>query len=241
MVMQLNARISPNRPLPSVRRSEDSFQSSGKRITVERFDPATPGSFPAVLVLHGSGGPQAGADAIEYSSNFLASHGYAVILVHYFDRTGTAYSDAQSSQQNFLPWLQTIKDAVTYAGQQPSVDPNRIGLIGFSLGAYLSLAYAMQDPRVKAVGEFFGGLPDFFTRSLKQMPPTLILHGDSDKTVSVQEAYKLQRLFKENHVPFEIKIYHGQGHGFGGAAGADALQRTLTFFDKNLKDAPAVK
>ena len=131
--------------------------------------------------------------------------------------------------------MKTVADAIDYATRQPNVDSKRLGLAGFSLGAYLSLAVASIDKDVKAVVEYFGGLPEFFAGRVDTMPPTLILHGAADRVVPVNEAYKLEALLKSKHVPYEIKIYPEQGHGFFGADGEDALKRTLFFFDKNLK------
>lgn len=107
--------------------------------------------------------------------------------------------------------------------------------MGFSLGAYLSLSIATLEPRVKAVVEYFGGLPSFFASQLRQMPPTLILHGEEDKLVSVSEANALEKLLKRNNVPYEIKTNPQQGHGFNGSAALDSLQRAFVFFEKNLK------
>ncbi|PYX95965.1 MAG: dienelactone hydrolase, partial [Acidobacteria bacterium] len=92
-------------------------------------------------------------------AELLASHGFAVYILHYFDRTGTALADKQTIFSKFPVWMKTLWDAITHVEQQPSVDPERIGLLGFSLGAYLSLSDAAIDKRIKAVVDFFGGLP----------------------------------------------------------------------------------
>ena len=90
----------------------------------------------------------------------MAGQGYSVFLLHFFDRTGTVRADYETTHRHFPDWMRTIGDAITFAAQNPAVDANRIGLLGFSLGAFLALAVASVDPRVKAVVEFFGGLPE---------------------------------------------------------------------------------
>jgi carboxymethylenebutenolidase len=129
----------------------------------------------------------------------------------------------------------TIDDALTAIARQENVDPGRLGLLGFSLGSYLSLSVASHDSRVSAVVEYFGGLPSLFALNLKKFPPTLILHGDADDTVPVAEARKLEKLFGEKQFPFEIQVYPGQGHRFHGDDEKDAFERSLRFFDKHLK------
>ncbi len=68
------------------------------------------------------------------------------------------------------------------------------------------------------------------------MPPTLILHGDADPLVKVEDAYKLEKALKAKQRVYEIKIYPGQGHGFKGEALTDATRRTKTFLDRYLKE-----
>jgi dipeptidyl aminopeptidase/acylaminoacyl peptidase len=158
-------------------------------------------------------------------------------VLHYFDRTGTTEIDGlQTIFRHFPVWMKTLWDAVSFVARRPQVDPERIGLLGFSLGAYLALSASAIDSRIQAVVEFFGGMPKemrFFTRRLC---PVLILHGEEDKTVPVEEAYHLQRILEKKQIAYEMQIYPGVGHGFSGEAWRDAGLRTLTFLRKYLVD-----
>jgi carboxymethylenebutenolidase len=217
----------------SITQSQLSFDSGGKNIRLDCFLPdATGRRFPAVIGLHGSGGGHA---SMADPANLLAEQGFAVYVLHYFDRTGTTEIDGlQTIFRHFPVWMKTLCDAVSFVARQPQVAPDRIGLLGFSLGAYLALSAAAIDSRIQAVVEFFGGMPKemrFFTRRLC---PVLILHGEQDKTVPVEEAYHLQQLLEKKQIPYEIKIYPGAGHGFSGETWRDAGQRTVAFLKKHL-------
>ena len=216
-------------------RSTVRFKSDDKDISAELFQPAKPGKYPAVVLLYGSGGMEVGGPMFRETAQSLARLGYVVLLPHYFDKTGTQFATRDEDTKYFARWMKTIADAIQFAGRQQSVDSQHIGLVGYSLGAYLSLSVASVDPHVKAVVEYFGGLPEFFARQFKTMPPTLILHGEADQLVSVKEAYTLETLLKNRSVSYEMKIYPQQGHGFSGAAATDSMQRTVAFLDKNLK------
>jgi carboxymethylenebutenolidase len=137
-------------------------------------------------------------------------------------------------QPNFESWMETIRDAVTYALTLPH-NSGKVGLLGMSLGAYLALSVAISEPRVHAVVDFFGGLPDVLVPQANHMPPVLILHGEVDATVPVAEAHKLKGLFDERQIPYDMKIYPGAGHAFHGADMMDAAQRTLAFLDRHLQ------
>jgi len=177
-----------------VTQSQASFISGGKSIRLDCFLPSNNGeSFPAVVALHGSGG---GHTTMSQPATLLANHGFAVYVLHYFDRTGTTCADKQTIFRNFPLWMKTLWDALSHVEKQAHVDPRRIGLLGFSLGAYLSLSNAGIDSRVQAVVEFFGGLPKEMKLFVRRIPPVLILHGESDPTVPVEEAYHLQQVLE---------------------------------------------
>lgn len=174
---------------------------------------------------------------MDKSASLLAEQGFAVYVLHYFDRTDTTYADKPAILRNFPVWMKTLWDAVSFVETQTAVDAQRIALLGFSLGAYLSLANASIDGRVRAVVEFFGGLPREMKLFMRRLCPTLILHGEADPTVPVSEAHNLQRLLEEKGIPHEIKIYPGAGHGFESEVWRDAGLRTLQFLQKHLSVA----
>lgn len=215
-----------------VSQNQSTFQSGGKTIRVDGFLPSANGqSFPAVLALYGSGG---GVDGMADPASMLASQGFAVYVLHYFDRTDTAWADKETIFRNFPIWMKTLWDAISHIEKQPHVDPAHIGLMGFSLGAYLSLSIAAIDKRVQAVVEFFGGLPKEMKLFMRRLCPVLILHGEADPTVPVAEAYHLQQVLEKKGIPYEMKIYPGAGHGFSGEIWRDAGLRSLGFLQKYL-------
>jgi carboxymethylenebutenolidase len=212
--------------------SQLTFESGGKPIRVDAYLPATNGNAPpAVVALHGAGGDVQGMNTW---AALLAEQGFAVYLLHYFDRTDTQSADKPTIFRNFPIWMKTLWDAVSFVERQPGIDPKRIALLGFSLGAYLSLANSSIDNRVQVVVEFFGGLPREMKLFMRRLCPVLILHGDADATVPVSEAYNLQRLLEEKGITYEIKIYPGAGHGFENDVQRDAGLRALRFLQTHL-------
>jgi dienelactone hydrolase len=218
--------------MPTISRLELTFDSGGKPIRLDAYIPATNGNpLAAVIALHGAGGDVHGMDQ---SATLLAEQGFAVYILHYFDRTDTQSADKATILRNFPIWMKTLWDAVSFVEKQPAVDRARIALLGFSLGAYLSLANASIDNRVQVVVEFFGGLPREMKLFMRRLCPVLILHGETDSTIPVSEAYNLQRLLQEKGIPYEIKIYPGTGHGFDSDVWRDAGPRALEFLQRYL-------
>ncbi len=214
------------------------FPSGGKDIRVERFQPKAKGKYPAVLLLAGADGVDAKHQDYRGYCRLLAERGYVALLVHYLDRTGmTEARDRKVIDQHYLLWLRTVGDAVGFAAGLDNVDARRVGLLGFSLGSYLSLSLASTSgkERVAVVVEFCGGLTDLPFCNLKGMPPTLILHGEKDDVVEVKEARRLAKLLQEQDVFHEMTIYEKEGHIFSAGGAEDATRRVFKFFDKHLR------
>jgi carboxymethylenebutenolidase len=220
---------------PPIQPSALTYQSGGKPIRIDAYLPESTGArLPAVIALHGAGG---GVSGMERYAALLAAQGFAVYILRYFDRTGIASADKPTIMRNFPLWMKTLWDAISFVETQPQVDTSRIALLGFSLGAYLSLANSAIDPRVKVVVEFFGGMPKEMNFFMRRLCPTLILHGEADAVIPVDEAYNLKKLLEKKGIPYEIKIYHGAGHGFEDQTiWRDAGERALQFLQKYLAE-----
>ena len=220
--------------MPSVQHSQTFFPAGRKRVTVDCFLPEAPGPLPTLVVLHGSDGKH---ETMSDPACWLAERGFAVYVPRYFERTGTGDASPRTMRLLFPVWMRTIWRAVNHVTLQAHTDARRIALVGFSLGAYLALANATLDRRIRAVVDYFGGLPSQLRWLRRPLPPVLILHGEQDRSVPVEEAYELERHLKASGTPYEMRIYGDTGHGFEGSARDDAAERTVRFLKKHLDAA----
>jgi len=116
---------------------------------------------------------------------------------------------------NWPIFVREVESGIDALGKNPAVDPNRIGLVGFSLGAYLSLAIGAQEPhQIAAIVDYYGKLVPHLEPLAKNLPPTLIMHGSFDEVVPVASAHRLDSLMTNANRPHETHIYPGLGHGF---------------------------
>ncbi len=218
------------------------FRTESHEIVIERFDPAPRGTHDAVMLVHGGGGPD-GEWRKSGIIEALVGKGYSVFVPHYFDGPGGKW-DFTDKPDQFVAFIRTLNDASRYIAMQPEIDNKGIGLVGVSLGGYLVLGLAEEErshppphrsPEIKAVVEWYGGMPGFAVSRMTTMPPVLILHGENDDVVSVKRARDLEQLLKEKSLSYEIKIYPGQGHGFSGGDLLDANRRMASFLSKYLR------
>ncbi len=217
--------------------SNETYNSNGQNISIEKFAPKQQGKYPTLILAHGADGLKLEKWTKIYSrlSEELAQNGYIVFLPHYFESTQTEIANFPTIVKNFAVWGKTIENAIDYAVNQPNIDSSKVGVVGVSLGASEVLTLATQDRRIVVVVEFFGAMPDWAWNLRQRMSPTLILHGEADSIVSVKEAYKLDSLLKEASVPHKVNIYPNQNHGFVGKADQDSKDQAVMFLNSYLK------
>lgn len=117
------------------------FESQGSRLLGAFYRGAGEGPRPTALLLHGLPGIEKHLD-IAYR---LRDLGWNCLSFHFRGCWGSegAYSIAGLADDT--------RAAVEWALRQPSVDPDRIALIGGSTGGYTALLYGAADPRTGAL------------------------------------------------------------------------------------------
>lgn len=99
-----------------------------------------------------------------------------------------------------------------------NVAPDRIVLMGFSAGGYVTAGVALQhdaDSRPNYVAPIYPGTPDDVTAPA-DAPPMFIVHADDDQTVApIDTSVRLYAAWKKVGIPAEMHIYSRGGHGFG--------------------------
>jgi len=117
------------------------------------------------------------------------------------------------------------------------IDPNRIGMLGFSAGGHLTAHTTTNSDRrsYEAIDEVdkVSSRPDFMVliypaylttkaadalapeiRVTKDTPPTFMIHA-SDDPISPENSAMLYLALKRAKVPAELHIYTSGGHGYG--------------------------
>ena len=115
---------------------------------LEWVRPAKRGPLPVVIVH-----PEAGHRAVDMRGilNDLAEAGYLAVAVDYQRRKGTRW------RQSLFPWQdpEDPKRVMDRVRAYPDVDPERIGLLGFSQGGVFSLLIAAYEGGAAAVVAYY--------------------------------------------------------------------------------------
>jgi len=149
---------------------------------------------PGPLVVYSHGFLSFRQDGL-YLIRFLASHGYTVIAADYpltgfYAPDGPLITDVVNQPGDISFLLDTVLARNAAAGDplQRTIDPDRIAVVGVSLGGLTSLLagfhHQLRDPRIDAVVSIAGPssmfTPVFFAGSHL---PLLLVYGDSDVMV----------------------------------------------------------
>lgn len=203
-------------------------------VRAEVFEPGDRRRRPVVLVLHGAGGTLLDGPEMRRVARHLAAEGNAVYVLHYFERTGTVFALDSSMKRHFRTWLQTVREAIP-AIQELRADPSPVGLYGYSLGGFIALFAASDNPRVAAVVEHAGGAWDGKMDRIGRMPAVLMVHGERDARVPfAQYAKPLVPVLRKRAATVETEFFPGEGHVFTPAAMAKVRAGAGRFFRARL-------
>lgn len=196
---------------------------------------------PAILLLPDAPGPHPGAVLVHgYSSRkehmagavgkALLGRGIATLALDlplHGTRADPVQAQASRSPMEIVRvWRQALADVrlgLRYIGARAEVDAGRLALVGYSMGSFLSVVIAADDPAVRALVLAAGGdLPEGTPlsavarmvadpiRAVRKLDgrPLLMVHGRDDRTVRPEQA---RRLFDAAPEPKEI-LWWDAGH-----------------------------
>ncbi len=97
------------------------------------------------------------------------------------------------------------------------VDADRIGILGFSAGGYITANVALTED-AEARPAFAVPVYAYFPEErpvLAGAPPLLAIHAADDRTVPAAHSVRLFQMWRQAGRPAELHIFERGGHGFG--------------------------
>jgi dipeptidyl aminopeptidase/acylaminoacyl peptidase len=108
--------------------------------------PRPPQGFAAIMVLHGFGSNKA-SKSVTQPCDVLNRLGYATLA---FDMRGCGESEGEKARIICLEQVSDTRNALTFLQGRPEIDPKRIGCMGTSFGAAVTIYAAGVDERIAA-------------------------------------------------------------------------------------------
>jgi len=173
------------------------------------------GKVPAMIIAHGS----AGIDDRENDwAKFFRANGIASFVIDYFGPRGI---DKHSSRQ---PTPTTdVTEALKILSTHPKIDPDRIGVIGFSRGAHLAVMSASLGASMGGGHAFAAhvGLYPVCQRisvgSGGSEAPVLVLIGTKDSYTKPKYCHRFASNAKDAGRDVKVIVYEGAYHAWDGS------------------------
>lgn len=224
---------------PSITASEIEFQGDGAMIRAYEARPAagnaspvagTPevaaspaasGGLPLVLVCHENRGLQ---EHIRDVARRLATQGYVAVAVDLLSREGgTAVNGADDipailSKADPGRHVGDFQAAIAHYTTDDTVDPDRIGMIGFCFGGGITWRTATRTPELKAAVPFYGPPPP--PEDVPDITAAVLgIYAEDPDDFANEGREELEAALAEAGITFEIKVYPGTMHAFHNDSG----------------------
>ena len=196
-----------------------------------------------------------------YTNSQLVNNGVIIFAVDHrasgkFGKKGLDYMHRSLGKWEMHDYIETVK----WLREKPFVDASHMGIQGGSYGGYmaaLALTYAgdyfthgisrapvtdwrlydniyteryMDTPQDNPDGYDFGSV---MTHAEKLKGQLLIIHGTIDDNVHMQNTMQLISKLQDEGKDFEMMVYPGGRHGWGGAKGRHSRDLGYKFWQKN--------
>ena len=186
--------------------------------------------------------------------DWVVRQGMTCVMLKY--RTPQVWPQENGKQQRpkALLGLEDAQRAMGLLRQRAStygIDPHKIGVIGFSAGAYLVANMSNTEERTYPptdAADRQSPRPDFaivaytarmldnskgrntldlqpWVKISPNAPPTLIIHAMDDPTDNVRQAMAYALALNDAGVPVDMRLYAKGGHAFGMRPTADPITR----------------
>ncbi|MCI0398153.1 MAG: dienelactone hydrolase family protein [Chloroflexi bacterium] len=205
------------------------------------------GQGPGVLVLHAWWGL---TGFFKEFCDRLAGEGFVVLAPDLYGNGATAETIAEAEEligrQEFEATQAVALGAVDYLRNHPAVQGDKIGVVGFSMGAAwaMLLAAVFKPADVGAVAIFYGIESSIEWDDFARTKAAFLGHfAENDPYESLETIRQTEAEIKKAGRPVTFHVYPGTGHWFfesnrpdayNAAAAQLAWERTLAFLHHSL-------
>lgn len=220
------------------------YRSNGLTISGSLLVPKGRGPFPALVYAHGYIDPDiyVNGQGLNREQDYMAARGYVVLHVDYRNHAGSD-DDPQSDVQLRLGYTEDVIGAVLALKKQRWVDPERVGLLGRSMGGGVVYNALVAQPGLVDAAVVFAPVSsntvDNFNRWIRNDPSrsgiadeVIQRYGSPEKRPGFWARTSARTYFDRITEP--LMIHHGTSDDSCPLPWSRATVRALERADKNV-------
>ena len=157
----------------------------------------------------------------EQRARELAEHGYAALAIDMYGdkKVTTLVSEASAWMMQTFEDSETIvtraSAGLTTLAQQPEVNADKLGAIGFCYGGKVILDLARSGANLRAVATFHAVLtPKAPAQEGIIKAEILVMHGELDSMVTLDDVATFRQEMHAAKVDHEVIVFENAKHGF---------------------------
>jgi dienelactone hydrolase len=191
------------------------------RIAAELRLPGDLERYPAVILIHGSGGVTA---SVDLWARELHSIGIAAFIVDCFTGRGIAETVTDQTRLGSCAMIIDAYRALDHLAQHRNIDPHRIALMGFSKGGFATIYASLTrfqktyGPKNATFAAYIPFYPACGTKYLEDENtadgPIRIFHGVADNYVPIDPTRKYVARLRAAGRNVELTEFPGANHVF---------------------------
>lgn len=234
-------------------------EAGGEQLTMDYYAPAGKGPHPVAVIIHGGGfvGGTSKNGSEAYCADFLAPAGYAVFSINYrlapkftlSDMVSDVHRSVRFLRQNASRWDLDAGHIALVGGSAGGYLSNMAGLTGtgdaavqavvtlFGISNWAGMPYRAQlepmfEPLVSQKGWRVASAEESpITHVNAKAPPFLLIHGDKDEAVPLDQSISFQKALQHAGVRADLIVIPNGPHATGtwkGLPGLPDWEKKLT-------------
>ncbi len=220
------------------------YRSGDETVHALLYKPTGEGPFPALVVIHEWWGLN---DWVKQQAEHYADLGYVTLAIDLYRGQVATTPDQAHEIMRGVPEDRANRDllaATAYLRSLDTVNPKRVGAIGWCMGGGYALDLAIADPKLKVAVINYGHLASDDATLKKIHAAILGIFGGQDRGIPVTDVRKFETRLTALNKKVTIHIFPDAGHAFEnpnnqqGYRNGDAEQAakmTQEFLASNLK------
>jgi len=191
-----------------------SYRSGDETVHALLYKPSGEGPFPALVVIHEWWGLN---DWVKQQADRYAQQGYVTLAIDLYRGQVATTPDQAHEIMRGVPDDRAQRDllaATAYLRSLPTVNPKRVGAIGWCMGGGFAFNLAVADPKLKAAVINYGHLASDDATLRKIHASVLGIFGGQDRGIPAADVKKFEAQMKTLRKKIEIHIFPDAGHGF---------------------------